>query len=121
MLDINPIDLLKQPITITDEARQEIKRLMSADERDELYLRFGVEAGGCSGMSYTMDFVDNKTDNDRIFVTGEISVVVDRGSMPYLSGLTLSFKNALVGGGFKFSNPNAKRSCGCGTSFKPME
>lgn len=116
--EFNQIDLIKQPITITETARTEIKRLMSEQDISPIYLRFGIEPGGCAGMSYSMDFVAEKTGTDREYLTDEIPVLIDKESLQYLSGLTLDYKNALVGGGFKFSNPNARRSCGCGTSFR---
>lgn len=86
-----------------------------------LTLRMGVRSGGCSGMSYVMDFStqDAIQDDDAVDSYGEenIMCVVDAKSMLYLYGLELDYSEALIGGGFKFYNPNAGESCGCGSSF----
>lgn len=118
MSDFDSIELIAQPISITEAASRELQRLISADEAGKAFLRFGVAPGGCAGMSYTMAFVADKTKNDREYYRNGMAILIDRDAIPYLSGLTLDFKDALVGGGFKFSNPNARRSCGCGTSFR---
>lgn len=101
------------------ELRRQQKQL-GPDE--PLRLRMGVRSGGCSGMSYVMDIAkegDTIADDDAVdqYSDGAVECVVDAKSMLYLYGLELDYSNELVGGGFKFSNPNAEESCGCGSSF----
>ncbi len=105
-------------IQLTDSARAEVKRLMSERRLKGSLLRVGVQNGGCSGMQYTMDFEGRSGENDQVFDLGDLKVVCDRDALAYLSGLVVDFSGAILGGGFKFHNPNATRSCGCGTSFR---
>lgn len=105
-------------IHLTETAANEVKRLMSERGRAQALVRFGVEAGGCSGLQYSMDFTSDAGENDRVFDVAGLRVVCDSQSLEYLDGLTVDFSQALLGGGFKFHNPNARRSCGCGTSFR---
>ena len=89
---------------------------------DYLILRMGVRSGGCSGMSYVMDFctqdsINMEDDQIDVYETDRIQCVVDSKSMLYLYGLQLDYSTQLIGGGFKFYNPNAEESCGCGSSF----
>lgn len=104
-------------VNITAEAIAELKRLMTEEKEENLYLRMGVAAGGCSGMSYAMAFDSNKTDQDEQYDYDGLPVIIDARAKPYLMGTTLEYNGGLLGGGFNFSNPNAKRTCGCGTSF----
>lgn len=117
MADTKNNQAKNQTINITPAAVAEIKRLMAEEKEAPLYLRLGVAAGGCSGMSYTMAFDSTKQEFDREFQFDGLSVLVDVQSIMYLNGTTLDFHNGLMGGGFNFSNPNAQRSCGCGSSF----
>ncbi|TGG87715.1 MAG: iron-sulfur cluster assembly accessory protein [Aphanocapsa feldmannii 277cV] len=110
-------------ILITAPALQQLEQLCSQRHEDAV-LRVGVRSGGCSGMSYTMDFIaaDAVNDQDEIYdyelSSGEcFRVVSDPKSMLYLYGLQLDFSAALIGGGFNFTNPNASQTCGCGSSF----
>jgi iron-sulfur cluster assembly accessory protein len=105
-------------IHLTDSAATEIRRLMAERGEPDAMLRFGVETGGCSGMQYSMDFDQQAGTRDRVFDQHGITVVCDGESLAYLEGLEVDFSNKLMGGGFKFHNPNARRSCGCGTSFR---
>jgi iron-sulfur cluster assembly protein len=107
----------EQVIFITPEAIAEVKRLIAQEKDSNLNLRLGVSSGGCSGMSYSMAFDDQKTPFDREFDFDGVKVVVDLKALMYLAGTTLEFKGGMLGGGFNFSNPNAKKSCGCGSSF----
>jgi len=107
----------QKTVLVTKEATNEIKRLMSQEKEENLYLRLGVAAGGCSGMSYTMAFDTEKLVNDREFEFDGVKVVVDEKALAQLTGTILDYKGGLMGGGFSFSNPNARRSCGCGSSF----
>lgn len=104
-------------ITLTEKALNEVKRLMQAQNLQDYYLRMGVKGGGCSGLSYTLNFESEKRDDDQIFENNGIKVMVDSKSLLYLEGTTLDYVDGLGGTGFKFINPNATRSCGCGSSF----
>lgn len=106
-------------ILMTDTARSHILNLRSQSGGENLCLRVGVRGGGCSGMSYTMDFEDESKiqASDEVFDYGEFKVVCDPKSLLYLYGLVLDYSNALIGGGFQFTNPNASQTCGCGKSF----
>jgi iron-sulfur cluster assembly accessory protein len=105
-------------VSLTESAAQQI-RSMLADQPENAgkILRIYVEGGGCSGMQYGMVF-DEKRDNDRVTEFFGVSVLVDAVSAEYLQGAVVDFSDALTGGGFKISNPNAKSSCGCGKSFE---
>ncbi len=105
-------------VSLTESAAQQI-RSMLADQPENAgkILRIYVEGGGCSGMQYGMVF-DEKRDNDRVAEYFGVSVLVDAVSAEYLQGAVVDFSDALTGGGFKISNPNAKSSCGCGKSFE---
>mmetsp|Transcript_18983 Transcript_18983/g.43251 ORF Transcript_18983/g.43251 Transcript_18983/m.43251 type:complete len:194 (-) Transcript_18983:102-683(-) len=102
------------------ERLQEL-RSKSPDPSKSLVLRMGVRSGGCSGMSYAMDFAEESsiTEDDMIdeYITEGIKCIVDPKSMLYLYGMELDYSTELVGGGFKFFNPNAESTCGCGSSF----
>lgn len=105
-------------IMMTDNALKHVLELREKQGTD-LCLRVGVRGGGCSGMSYTMDFEDpgNIQDADEVFDYEGFKVVSDPKSMLYIYGLVLDYSDALIGGGFQFTNPNATQTCGCGTSF----
>jgi len=105
-------------IQMTDNAIKQVLMLREQQGKD-LCLRVGVRQGGCSGMSYVMDFADPNTitENDEIFDYDGFQVVCDRKSLLYIYGLVLDYSNALIGGGFEFTNPQATQTCGCGKSF----
>jgi len=105
-------------IQMTGAALQQVS-LLRQQHGSELCLRVGVRQGGCSGMSYTMNFEDpsNIQPKDEVFDYDGFKVVCDPKSMLYLYGLVLDYSNELIGGGFKFTNPNASQTCGCGSSF----
>lgn len=105
-------------ILMSEAALKHLLALRDSQGKD-LCLRVGVKGGGCSGMSYSMDFEDPKNirDNDEVFDYEGFQVVSDPKSMLYLYGLMLDYSNALIGGGFQFTNPNATQTCGCGKSF----
>ena len=105
-------------ITLTPSAAQEVKRLMEKEQKPNLGLRIGVKGGGCSGMSYVLS-VDEVIPKqyDSVFEQEGVKVLIDAKSHLYLDGTTIDFKNSLMGGGFEFQNPLAKKSCGCGSSF----
>lgn len=105
-------------IVLTPSAIAEIRRRMSLKPEDTgKKLRLWVEAGGCSGLSYEMEFAAEKKEPDVEFVFDGLVVLVEGRSMSYINGMTLDYSDKMVNGGFQFSNPKAKRSCGCGTSF----
>ena len=79
--------------------------------------RIGVKAGGCSGLNYVLDIVEGPESNDRTFAMHGLNIFCDPKSYLYLNGLEIDYESNMTGGGFKFANPNARRSCGCGTSF----
>ena len=106
-------------IQVTEKAISEIKRLQQSDATAAgARLRVMVVGGGCSGMSYKLGFDKEPVGaNDKVFEHGGVSIVCDSKSFLYLSGTELDFSDGLNGTGFVFNNPNAKRTCGCGSSF----
>ena len=109
--------LMNLDLKLTDSAVEQVKKLLARDQRAGYGLRVGVTDGGCSGFSYKLDFDNQQKPEDMMFEFGGIPVYIDRASAPYLSGTVIDFVTGLHGGGFKFSNPNATGTCGCGTSF----
>ena len=103
-------------ITVTPNAVKEIKRLLSEKQEKNLGLRVGVKGGGCSGLSYSLNF-DAQKQADNVFEFEGTRVFVDPKSLLYLEGMSLDFSDSLEGRGFKFINPNASKTCGCGESF----
>lgn len=105
-------------ITLTPSAAQQVSRLIEKEQKPNLALRVGVKGGGCSGMTYVLS-IDEAAPKpyDTVFEQDGIKVLIDAKSHLYLDGTTIDYKDALVGGGFEFHNPLAKKSCGCGTSF----
>ena len=110
-------------VQITEPAMKQLATLMQQQGADKV-LRLGVRSGGCSGMSYTMDFVaavEIRPDDERYTYepadAPSFEVVCDPKSLLYIYGMQLDFSTALIGGGFNFTNPNASQTCGCGSSF----
>jgi iron-sulfur cluster assembly accessory protein len=107
----------KAPIQFTAPAIEEIKRLMQAPGFNaSQILRVGVKGGGCSGMTYVLNF-DSPTDKDEHFNMEGIDFVIDRSHSLYLAGMEVDWQGGLNSRGFTFNNPNASSTCGCGTSF----
>jgi len=105
-------------ITITERAAKEVRRIIDEQKLpQETCLRVGVKGGGCSGFSYTLGFDDKISEIDQITKHEDIRVVCDPKSFLYLNGTQIDFEDTLMGRGFKFGNPNAAKSCGCGESF----
>jgi iron-sulfur cluster assembly protein len=105
-------------ITVSDKAREKVFKLRSDADLSEAYrLRASVAGGGCSGLSYQLDFDDEVRPMDQEFEDKGVKVVVDMKSFLYLAGTELDFSDGLNGKGFHFINPNASRTCGCGDSF----
>jgi len=105
-------------IVLTETATTKVKQLLEAEDQPELSLRVAVRPGGCSGLSYEMFFDSEKAPDDIEQVYGEgVRVVVDPASAEYLAGASLDYKDGLQGAGFSINNPNATKTCGCGSSF----
>ena len=103
---------------ITNIAKNKLLSLMSEEGfNDNCFVRIGVETGGCSGLSYKLNFDKNKNDSDKLIEKNGSKVIIDKKSFLYLVGTTLEFSDGLNGKGFVFNNPNANRTCGCGESF----
>jgi len=105
-------------ITVTENAKSHALNLMKEENRPEnSFIRVGVEGGGCSGLSYKLEFDNTMKEGDQAFEDKGIKIVVDRKSFLYLVGTELEYTGGLNGKGFVFNNPNASRTCGCGESF----
>ena len=104
-------------IKISDSARNRLLTLLKNEEESKTYVRVGVESGGCSGLSYKLDFDNNKKDEDELIENNGIALLINKKSFLYLVGTVLEFSDGLNGKGFVFNNPNASRTCGCGESF----
>ena len=104
-------------ITLTETAIKQVKHLFEEQNLQDYALRVGIQGGGCSGLSYTLGFDSDIKEKDKVFEIEGIMVVVDMKSLLYLGGTTLTYEDSMMGGGFRFENPNAKRTCGCGSSF----
>jgi iron-sulfur cluster assembly protein len=107
-----PVDL-----KLTDSAVRQVKHLLSRDQREGHGLRVSIADGGCSGFSYKLDFEKEEKSGDIVLRFDDLNVFIDPQSVSYLNGTIIDFTSGLYGGGFKFSNPNATGTCGCGTSF----
>lgn len=109
--------LHKAPVSFTSGALEKLREIM-ADEKvgDNLFLRVGIKGGGCAGLSYLLAF-DARTDRDDEFTIGGLSVIMDRAHAMYVIGMEIDYEKGLNSRGFVFNNPNAGKTCGCGTSF----
>jgi iron-sulfur cluster assembly protein len=105
-------------ITISEAAGFQIKDMMKEEGNENIFLRVGVKGGGCSGLSYGIGFDEEKKDEDIEFEQHGIKVLIDKESAPILNGVTIDFKQSMMGGGFTIDNPNAIAGCGCGSSFR---
>ena len=105
-------------ITITNIAKEKLFSLkQDSGLPDDAFVRVGVESGGCSGLSYKLDFDKNQGPADKLIEDNGVRILVDKKSYLYLVGTTLNYSGGLNGKGFVFENPNANRTCGCGESF----
>jgi iron-sulfur cluster assembly protein len=104
-------------ITLSESAVKEVKRLINVQGLTEGGLRLGVKGGGCSGLSYTINFDEKVGQYDAVYDIEGVKVIIDAKSAIYLQGTQLDFQKDLMGGQFKFVNPNANKTCGCGESF----
>lgn len=109
---------VSEDVNITDKAVKEIKKIMEENKIPEGYgLRVGVKGGGCSGLTYTLGFDAEERTGDNILEKDGIKIFIDMKSSLYLSGTEIDYTDGLTGKGFVFNNPNAVKTCGCGSSF----
>jgi iron-sulfur cluster assembly protein len=118
----NPVQTAAPPakgILVTEKALARIRVAMAKENISptEGGLRLGVQGGGCSGLSYNIRFDSQPRERDRVFMFEDVRVFVDPKSFIYLHGMILDYEESLMHQGFEFRNPNAKKSCGCGSSF----
>ncbi len=104
-------------VTLSESAVKEVKRLINVQGIESGGLRLGVKGGGCSGLSYTINFDDKIGQYDQVIEFDGVRVIIDAKSAIYLQGTQLDYQKDLMGGNFKFVNPNANKTCGCGESF----
>src|SRR5262249_23712138 len=104
-------------IRLTDAAVEKIKAMMLKEGKEGYYLRVGVVTGGCAGLSYDLRFQKNPYDNDNFLEQRDLKILVNPESISFLSGIEIHYVDTLKESGFQYRNPNAKSSCGCGTSF----
>ncbi len=116
-MDTTNVEIQAPVITLTDAAVKEIKRLINVQGIEEGGLRLGVKGGGCSGLSYTINFDDKIGQYDQVYEINGVKVIIDAKSAIYLQGTQLDYQKDLMGGNFKFLTPNANKTCGCGESF----
>ena len=104
-------------VILTDAAAAKAKSLLDQEGREDLSLRIAVQPGGCAGLRYQLYFDDRSLDGDKVDEVGGINLVVDKMSLPYLSGAKIDFADTIEQQGFTIDNPNATGSCACGDSF----
>lgn len=106
-------------IQVSENAKIKVIEMMNNDGFNYTtdFVRVGVKSGGCSGLSYELKFDNEQTDNDTLFKSNDIKIIVEKKSFLYLAGTILEYSGGLNGKGFVFNNPNAQRTCGCGESF----
>lgn len=112
-----PMENVATVVELTPSARDHVIRLMAREKKEGSLLRISVVGGGCSGLSYKMAFEGAPAEGDKVVDYENLKVLVDPRSALFLKGITVDFVDGLNGSGFTYTNPNAKRSCGCGTSF----
>ena len=106
-----------EKILITTKAAARIKGILKSENKNGYGLRLSVVGGGCSGMNYNIAFDNNKNEFDKIYKSQGVEIYCDLKSWIYLKGTEIDFSDDILSGGFKITNPNASRTCGCGTSF----
>ena len=104
-------------ITVTSNAVNHIKKLLSSREKKPLGIKLNIETKGCSGLSYKMEYVDVADKNDELITVENINIYVDPKATLFLLGTTMDYEEGVLESGFKFVNPNEKGRCGCGESF----
>mgnify|MGYP001414678147 CR=1 FL=1 len=109
---------MKQVITLSDNAANRIKEIMSNNEKNSIGVRVGVKSGGCAGMSYIMEYAKEINPTDEIIEDKGVKVFIDPGAIMYLLGTEMDYKQEQFSSTFVFKNPNETERCGCGESFK---
>ena len=109
---------MKQIITLSDNAANRIKEIMSAAKKDSVGVRVGVKSGGCAGMAYIMEYAKEKKPNDEMIEDKGVKVFIDPAAVMYLLGTQMDYKKDKFSSSFVFNNPNETERCGCGESFK---
>lgn len=104
-------------IAVTERAARRIQQIIAEKGQPDLALRVGIKGGGCSGLSYVIDFTNEQRPTDQVFEQHGVRLLCDPKSYPFLDNTELDFGDGLLDGGFRFNNPNAKKSCSCGESF----
>lgn len=105
-------------VSVTERAKKKIFSLLEEDGMSkDAYVKVGVSSGGCSGLSYKLDFTRDISEGDKLIEDNDVRILIDKKSLLYLAGTVLDFSGGLNGKGFTFNNPNATRTCGCGESF----
>ena len=105
------------PVALTPAAMDKIKSMMAKEGKEGCCLRVGVTTGGCAGLSYDLRFQKTPYENDTIIEQGDLKIIVNPESLSFLKGIEIHYVDTLKESGFQYRNPNAKSSCGCGTSF----
>ncbi|MFB2935175.1 HesB/IscA family protein [Aerosakkonemataceae cyanobacterium BLCC-F154] len=108
-------------INLSKAAASEIRRLMTKQKQSNSQFRLSVQPGGCAGIYYTLEFAAAIQSQDRVYDCQGIQIVVEENNLKYVNGLTLDYTEDLMGGGFRFHNPNASSTCGCGNSFSVID
>ena len=111
------IDDLDDQITLTKNAAKRVNAILTGEGKKDYFLRVNVSGGGCSGMSYNLTFDDKEGEFDKTYISKGVRIVCDIKSWFYVKGTEIDFSDDLLSGGFQLNNPNANKTCGCGTSF----
>ena len=106
-----------EDITLTENAAKRVNAILTGEKKEGFALRVSVTDGGCSGMNYNLTFDNNKGEFDKIYISRGVKILCDVKSWFYVKGTEVDFSDDMLSGGFKLNNPNANRTCGCGTSF----
>ena len=106
-----------EDITLTEDAAKRVNAILTGEKKEGFGLRVSVTDGGCSGMNYNLTFDNNQGEFDKISTSRGVKILCDVKSWFYVKGTEIDFSNDMLSGGFKLNNPNANRTCGCGTSF----
>ena len=109
--------IISEDITLTKNAAKRVNAILTGEDKIGYFLRVTVSDGGCSGMSYNLTFDNKQNEFDKIYKSKGIKILCDIKSWFYVKGTEIDFSNDMLSGGFKLNNPNANRTCGCGTSF----
>ena len=110
-------NILNEDIKLTDNAVKRVNAILTGEKKEGYFLRISVVGGGCSGMSYNLSFDNKEGEFDKMYECNGVKVVCDVKSWFYVKGTEIDFSDDLLSGGFKLNNPNANRTCGCGTSY----